>query len=199
IGALPAEMPGSAALQAVLRKALARDRNLRYASAKEFAAALEEIERALPDPQAMPKMEQGMKPGVVIAIVAIIVLLGVGVIGAGVMLWPKLKERFTKPPAVAETTTQPATTTTVAPPPTKISEASVNVVTTTSEPPPTITTSIEEVTTTTQSPITLSTTTNPLQPPRTETAAPPPVKGRVDPRVEPPPPRDEEPPPVHSG
>jgi len=255
IGALPAEMPGSAALQAVLRKALARDRNLRYASAKEFAAALEEIERALPDPQAMPtmatpldgdetmrlksqtsidtlhretvrtaappvppappaaptiltpmpaaipqpKMEQGMKPGVVIAIVAIIVLLGVGVIGAGVMLWPKLKERFTKPPAVAETTTQPATTTTVAPPPTKISEASVNVVTTTSEPPPTITTSIEEVTTTTQSPITLSTTTNPLQPPRTETAAPPPVKGRVEPRVEPPPPRDEEPPPVHSG
>src|SRR6185436_4963205 len=56
ICALPAEMPGSAALQAVLRRALARDRNQRYASAKEFAVALEEIERALPDPQAMPTM-----------------------------------------------------------------------------------------------------------------------------------------------
>jgi serine/threonine protein kinase len=50
---LPIEMPGSAALQAVLEKALARDRNQRYASARDFAAALEEIERTLPEPRDM--------------------------------------------------------------------------------------------------------------------------------------------------
>ena len=44
---LPAGLPGSAALQAVIGKALARDRNERYASAREFAAALEEVDRSL--------------------------------------------------------------------------------------------------------------------------------------------------------
>lgn len=48
---LPRELPGSAALQDVLEKALSRDRNRRYATAREFAAALEEIERTLPEPQ----------------------------------------------------------------------------------------------------------------------------------------------------
>lgn len=50
---LPTEMPGSAALQAVLEKALARDRNQRFANAREFAAALEEIDRTLPDARDM--------------------------------------------------------------------------------------------------------------------------------------------------
>ncbi len=50
---LPIEMPGSAALQAVLEKALARDRNQRYATARDFAAALEEIDRTLPDARDM--------------------------------------------------------------------------------------------------------------------------------------------------
>src|SRR6185436_17177227 len=53
---LPIEMPGSAALQAVLEKALARDRNQRYATARDFAAALEEIERTLPEPRDMPTL-----------------------------------------------------------------------------------------------------------------------------------------------
>ena len=53
---LPAEMPGSTALQAVLEKALARDRNQRFGSAREFATALEEIERTLPEPRDMPTM-----------------------------------------------------------------------------------------------------------------------------------------------
>jgi serine/threonine protein kinase len=53
---LPTEMPGSAALQAVLEKALSRDRNQRFASAPEFAIALEEIERTLPEPRDMPTM-----------------------------------------------------------------------------------------------------------------------------------------------
>jgi serine/threonine protein kinase len=50
---LPLEMPGSVALQAVLEKALARDRNQRFATARDFAAALEEIERTLPDARDM--------------------------------------------------------------------------------------------------------------------------------------------------
>ncbi len=53
---LPAELPGSAALQAVLAKALARNRNDRYTTAREFALALEEIERTLPDPREMATM-----------------------------------------------------------------------------------------------------------------------------------------------
>ncbi len=56
ISALPQDMPGNAAIQEVLKRALARTRDLRYGSAKEFAKALEEIERALPDPRAMPTM-----------------------------------------------------------------------------------------------------------------------------------------------
>jgi serine/threonine protein kinase len=56
ISALPQEMPGSEAIQNALKKALARDRNLRFGSAREFANALEEIERSLPNPQAMPTM-----------------------------------------------------------------------------------------------------------------------------------------------
>jgi serine/threonine protein kinase len=53
---LPMEMPGSAALQAVLEKALSRDRNQRFATALDFASALEEIERTLPEPRDMPTM-----------------------------------------------------------------------------------------------------------------------------------------------
>jgi len=47
---LPAELPGSSALQQVLQKALARNRDERFASARDFANALEEIEKTLPDP-----------------------------------------------------------------------------------------------------------------------------------------------------
>ena len=53
---LPADLPGGTELQAVLAKALDRDRNKRYANAREFAAALEEVERSLPDPGAMRTM-----------------------------------------------------------------------------------------------------------------------------------------------
>jgi serine/threonine protein kinase len=53
---LPVEMPGSAALQAVLEKALSRDRNQRFANAREFETALEEIERTLPEPRDLPTM-----------------------------------------------------------------------------------------------------------------------------------------------
>jgi serine/threonine protein kinase len=53
---LPPDLPGGAALQEVLRRALARDRNQRFASAHDFAAALEAIEATLPDPRSMPTM-----------------------------------------------------------------------------------------------------------------------------------------------
>lgn len=46
---LPADLPGGAQLQAVLSRALERDRNQRFASAREFANALEEVKRTLPD------------------------------------------------------------------------------------------------------------------------------------------------------
>jgi eukaryotic-like serine/threonine-protein kinase len=45
---LPPELPGSAELQHVLEKALARDRNQRFATARDFAAALEMVELRLP-------------------------------------------------------------------------------------------------------------------------------------------------------
>ncbi len=53
---LPPDLPGSLALQAVLVKALARDRNERFATAREFANALEEIEKTLPNPRDLPTM-----------------------------------------------------------------------------------------------------------------------------------------------
>jgi serine/threonine protein kinase len=46
---LPRELTGSGALAEVLEKALSRDRNQRFTSAREFANALEEILRMLPD------------------------------------------------------------------------------------------------------------------------------------------------------
>jgi serine/threonine-protein kinase len=51
---LPADLPGSTALQQALEKGLARDRNVRYATAGEFAEALEAIGKTLPDPRNMP-------------------------------------------------------------------------------------------------------------------------------------------------
>ncbi len=45
---LPPNMLGSAALQEVLEKALARDRNQRYGTAREFSSALEMVELRLP-------------------------------------------------------------------------------------------------------------------------------------------------------
>ncbi len=53
---LPPDLPGGAQLQAALAKALDRDRNKRYATAREFGAALEEVERSLPDPTVQKTM-----------------------------------------------------------------------------------------------------------------------------------------------
>ena len=53
---LPPDLPGGAELQAVMKKALERDRKKRYANAREFAAALEAVERTLPDPKVTATM-----------------------------------------------------------------------------------------------------------------------------------------------
>jgi eukaryotic-like serine/threonine-protein kinase len=53
---LPADLPGGAQLQAILAKALERDRDKRYTTAKEFASALEDVEKSLPDPATMRTM-----------------------------------------------------------------------------------------------------------------------------------------------
>ncbi len=50
---LPPDLPGGAELQEAIRRALQRDRNKRFASAREFADALEGVERSLPEPEAM--------------------------------------------------------------------------------------------------------------------------------------------------
>ena len=47
---LPANLPGGEELQRVMRRALEHDRNKRYATAREWIAALESVERALPPP-----------------------------------------------------------------------------------------------------------------------------------------------------
>ncbi|HET7712706.1 MAG TPA: protein kinase [Thermoanaerobaculia bacterium] len=47
---IPPGLPGGAELEQLLHRALARDRNKRFANAREFARALEDLERRLPDP-----------------------------------------------------------------------------------------------------------------------------------------------------
>lgn len=53
---LPADLPGGSELQAVLARALERDRDKRYATAREFANALQAVEKSLPDPAALRTM-----------------------------------------------------------------------------------------------------------------------------------------------
>ena len=48
---LPADLPGGAGLQSVMKRALERDRNKRFATAAEFATALDTVARSLPDPR----------------------------------------------------------------------------------------------------------------------------------------------------
>ena len=116
---LPPSMPAS--LQAVLARALDRNRNKRYASAADFANALEEVERSMsateadatirltPAPAPMPAAQTVIErpsraPIVVIALLAIAFA---GVLAA-LLMKPK-----SQPPIVPE----PVTTTTVAPAP----------------------------------------------------------------------------------
>lgn len=154
---LPLDLPGGPALRQVLDRALERDRNQRFSSASEFAAALEDVQRTLTDvhddatmrvvrqpaattertavtPPAPPARSRSMLP--LLAVIAVVFFVTLGGIAA-VMLWPKKAE---EPVAV--------TTTTAAAPvqPAQIAESSMDVVTTSSEAEP------EPVTTTTDAP-----------------------------------------------
>ncbi|HEX8170880.1 MAG TPA: protein kinase [Thermoanaerobaculia bacterium] len=66
---LPINLPGGQALSAAIEKSLARNRNERWSSAREFAHALEEIDRSLPRPNDMPTMaialdgDETVRPG----------------------------------------------------------------------------------------------------------------------------------------
>ena len=59
---LPPDLPGGAELQAVMARALDHDRDKRYANAREFAQALEAVERSLPDPVSTPTMNMQAPP-----------------------------------------------------------------------------------------------------------------------------------------
>ena len=52
------DLPGGDALQNVLKRALARDRNKRFQNAADFARALEEVEKALPDLDATMRVRE---------------------------------------------------------------------------------------------------------------------------------------------
>ena len=124
---LPRDLPGGPALRQVLDRALARDRNQRFTSARELAAALEAVpdQRELatmaipldgdvtlrPAPQTVrtaipppaPKSRSSLPLILVIGAVLLVSLAGI----AAVVFWPKKEPVATTsepPPQVAETT-----------------------------------------------------------------------------------------------
>jgi len=116
---LPPSMPAS--LQAVLARALDRNRNKRYASAADFANALEEVERSMSDTEADATIRLTPAPAPMpaaqtvierpsrapIVVIALLAIAFAGVLAA-LLMKPK-----SQPPIVPE----PVTTTTVAPAP----------------------------------------------------------------------------------
>ena len=150
---LPVDMPGGPALRQVLDRALDRDRTRRFASAAEFAAALEQVRLSdqhdvatmiapaapaatpaattvrTPMPAPIPAApSRSYLPLIAVIVVAVIAI-------AAVIFWPR--KTAEEQPA---TSTIAASTTTAAPAePPQIAEGSVNVVTTSSEPAPVLT------------------------------------------------------------
>ncbi|HYR29867.1 MAG TPA: serine/threonine-protein kinase [Thermoanaerobaculia bacterium] len=146
---LPRDLPGGAALRQVLDRALARDRNQRFSSAREFAAALGAIDAAPLDgdttmrvvPQAVPAATtvrtaivppaQRSSAAPLIVVIGLVLLVSLAGIGA-VVFWPR-----------KDAATTATTTTTVAEQPAQVAESSMSVVATettattaTTAPPP---------------------------------------------------------------
>jgi len=102
-------------LRPVVAKALERDRNRRFANAREFSAALERVPETVaaetvrtPVPtQVVPKQRRSNDLQNVIIIVAIVLLLAVGVLATWLYR--------SRPPVVAEKAPAPTTATTAAP------------------------------------------------------------------------------------
>ena len=212
---LPLDMPGGPALREVLDRALDRDRNRRFASAAEFAAALEQVAASVeaddtmrvaprtvrmnhpvpppaattvrtPMPAPIPQAPAPASRSLLPLLAAIAVVLVVTIAGiAAVFLWPKKTE---------EAPANRVATTTTATAPAPVSEASVNVV----PPPDTATQTAAAITTTTQAPVATQTVVpppaqRPTAPPKTVTATP-----REEP-AEPAPQPEPEPEPVTTG
>jgi len=183
---LPRDLPGGAALRQVLDRALARDRNQRSSSAREFVAALEAIDAAPLDgdttmrvvPQPVPaattvrtaivppaQRSSAVPLTVVIALVLLVSLAGI----AAVVFWPR------KDPAAA------AQTTSAAEQPAKTAESSLSVLATettettaTAAPPPSTSTAAPAPT---PAPVTTITAADGVAPaPRTQKPKPEPVR-----------------------
>jgi eukaryotic-like serine/threonine-protein kinase len=170
---LPLDMPGGPALRQVLDRALERDRNRRFASAAEFAAALEGVRltdqrdlatmavpldgettmRVPPAPAAttvrtpMPAPLPAAPSRSYLPLIAVLAISLTAI--AAVIFWPRKKAAEPAAPVVTSTTT-PAVTE----PRPQVAEASVNVV---SEP---------AITTTTVAPAPVVTQTVPLEKPK---------------------------------
>ena len=103
---LPRDLPGGPALRQVLDRALARDRNRRFSSAREFAAALE----AVPDQRdlatvVVPRYETRRSSLPLLLVIGAVLLVSLAGIAA-VVFWPKARPAATAsepPPQVAET------------------------------------------------------------------------------------------------
>ena len=152
---LPPSMPAS--LQAVLARALDRNRNRRYASAAEFATALEDVERSLNDTEGQATVRMTPAPAPLpapvpasptvierrpsrapIVVIALLALAFAGVLAA-LLMKPKSQQPapiVTPPPAAV------VTTTTVAPAPaqTTIDVQKQPEAVTQTQPPPVTTT-----------------------------------------------------------
>jgi serine/threonine-protein kinase len=59
---LPLDLPGREVLQTILGRALAHDRDQRFTSARDFAGALEEVARTLPDSNDTATIEEAFDP-----------------------------------------------------------------------------------------------------------------------------------------
>ena len=204
---LPLDMPGGPALREVLDRALDRDRNRRFASAAEFAAALEQVAASVeaddtmrvaprtvrmnhpvpppaattvrtPMPAPIPQAPAPASRSMLPLLAAIAVVLVVTIAGiAAVFLWPKKTEDA---PANRVATATTATA------PAPVSEASVNVV----PPPDTATQTATSITTTTQAPVATQTVVpppmqRPTAPPKTVTATPREEPAEPAPQAEP--------------
>jgi serine/threonine protein kinase len=160
---LPPQMP--AALQTVLRRALERNRDRRFATAAEFASALEEVERTIdassadatirmtpapapapaPPPAAQTVIEKPSRAPVVV--IALLFIAFAGVLAA-LLMKPKAQQPQPQPIVSAPVTTATTmTTTAAAAPPPVPAQSTIEVKEQQVTPPPPVTAQTQAVAT----------------------------------------------------